>query len=275
MQGFGSGDKIDLAAILGSATGGSGYTSSTLADTGSGFVELKNVTLTHPTSTTTTVGFDITFDAATYEGNKISGAVIDLAYTYASVTSASVKSVTYTDTFGDAANFWPLTVTNMTGSSGTGKITAAAFSDDSSKSLWSAGTNTIIDSTGRTIAVKLVISENVSTFQLGFDGAGIVTTTSSGTDNSYTPTTGVTKTAGASAGTTGVLEIVSDTSTLGSGDNQLHMLTTYDSATDLTRLQIQYDSNSTYGTTAASSIIAMDFSGDLTSVLTPASLTFI
>ena len=274
VRGFGSGDKIDLAAILGSATG-SGYTSSTLADTGSGFVELKNVTLTHATSTTTTVGFDITFDAATYEGNKISGAVIDLAYTYASVTSASVKSVTYTDTFGDAANFWPLTVTNMTGSSGTGKITAAAFSDDSSKSLWSAGTNTIIDSTGRTIAVKLVISENVSTFQLGFDGAGIVTTTSSGTDNSYTPTTGVTKTAGASAGTTGVLEIVSDTSTLGSGDNQLHMLTTYDSATDLTRLQIQYDSNSTYGTTAASSIIAMDFSGDLTSVLTPASLTFI
>ena len=274
VRGFGSGDKIDLAAILGSATG-SGYTSSTLADTGSGFVELKNVTLTHATSTTTTVGFDITFDAATYEGNKISGAVIDLAYTYASVTSASVKSVTYTDTFGDAANFWPLTVTNMTGSSGTGKITAAAFSDDSSKSLWSAGTNTIIDSTGRTIAVKLVISENVSTFQLGFDGAGIVTTTSSGTDNSYTPTTGVTKTAGASAGTTGVLEIVSDTSTLGSGDNQLHMLTTYDSATGLTRLQIQYDSNPAYGTTAASSIIAMDFSGDLTSVLTPASLTFI
>jgi hypothetical protein len=276
VQGFGSGDKIDLSAILGSLSGGSGYTSSTLADTGFGFVELKNVTLTHATSTTTTVGFDITFDAATYEGNKISGTVIDLAYTYASVTSASVKSVTYTDTFGDAANFWPLTVTNMTGSSGTGKITAAAFSDDASKSLWSGGTNTIIDSTGRTIAIKLVISENVSTFQLGFDGAGIVTTTSSGTDNSYTPTTGVTKTAGAASGTTGVLEIVSDTSTLGTvGDNQLHMLTTYDSTTGLTHLQIQYDSNSTYGTTAASSIIAIDFVGNVADLLTPASLTFI
>ena len=276
VQGFGSGDKIDLSAILGSLSGGAGYTSSALADTGFGFVELKNVTLTHATSTTTTVGFDITFDAATYEGNKISGAVIDLAYTYASVTSASVKSVTYTDTFGDAANFWPLMVTNMTGSSGTGKITAAAFSDTSSESLWTDGTNTIIDSTGRTIAIKLVISENVSTFQLGFDGVGIVTTTSTGTDNSYTPTTGVTKTAGASSGTTGVLEIVSDTDTLSTiGDNQLHMLTTYDSATGLTRLLVQYDSNSTYGTTTESSIIAMDFVGDLTSVLTPASLTFI
>jgi hypothetical protein len=124
----------------------------------------------------------------------------------------------------------------------------------------------------------LVISENVSTFQLGFDGAGIVTTTSSGTDNSYTPTTGVTKTAGAASGTTGVLEIVSDTTKFSTiGDNQLHMLTTYDSETKLTRLLVQYDTDSTYGTghTTESSIIAMDFVGDLTLVLTPASLTFI
>ena len=278
VQGFDSGDKIDLSAILGSLSGGSGYTSSALADTGSGFVELKNVTLTHATSTTTTVGFDITFDSATYEGNKISGAVIDLAYTYASVASASVKSVTYTDTFGDAANIWPLTVTNMTGSSGTGKITAAAFSDDASKSLWADGTNPIVDSTGRTMAIKLVVSGNVSTFQVGFDSAGIVTTTESGTDNSYTLSTGVTKTAGAASGVTGALEIVSDTGTLGTvGDNQLHMLTTYDSATGLTHLQVKYDTDSTYGTghTTVSDIIAMDFVGDLTSVLTPASLTFI
>ena len=54
-------------------------------------------------------------------------------------------------------------------------------------------------------------------------------------------------------------------------------LHTYDSETKLTRLLVQYDTDSTYGTghTTESSIIAMDFVGDLTLVLTPASLTFI
>jgi hypothetical protein len=74
------------------------------------------------------------------------------------------------------------------------------------------------------------------------------------------------------------LTVVSDTETLGTvSDNQLHMVSTYDATTDLTRLLVQYDTNSAYGTaqTTASDIIAMDFAGDLTSVLTPASLTFI
>ena len=74
------------------------------------------------------------------------------------------------------------------------------------------------------------------------------------------------------------LQVVSDTGTLGTvGDNQLHMLTTYDASSGLTRLQVQYDTDSVYGAnhTSASSIVAMDFLGDLTSVLTPANLIFI
>ena len=75
------------------------------------------------------------------------------------------------------------------------------------------------------------------------------------------------------------LEIVSDTTTLGTvGDNQLRMLVApYDTANGLTHLTVQYDTNSAYGTgkTTASSVIAIDFAGDVTALLTPASLTFI
>ena len=87
---------------------------------------------------------------------------------------------------------------------------------------------------------------------------------------------GVTKTAGASTGTTGTLEIVTDTSALGTvGDNQLHMFSTYDSTNHVTHLQVQYDTNSAIGTSSASSVIAMDFEGDVTANLTPASLIYI
>ena len=140
--------------------------------------------------------------------------------------------------------------------------------------------------TGVVLSGGLTISGLVSTFQIGFDakanGGSTEITTADGkvygasTDSGGVLAVGITKTAGASAGTTGVLEIVSDTTTLSTiGDNQLHMLTTYDSSTGLTRLLVQYDSNSTYGTTTESSIIAMDFVGNVADLLTPASLTFI
>ena len=135
---------------------------------------------------------------------------------------------------------------------------------------------------------ELTISGLLSMFQLGFgakaNGGSTEVTTADGkvygssTDSGGLLALGVTKTAGATLGVTGALEIVSDTGTLGTvGDNQLHMLTTYDASSGLTRLQVQYDTDSVYGAnhTSASSIIAMDFLGDLTSVLTPANLIFI
>ncbi len=276
VRGFGSGDKIDLAAILGSATG-SGYTSSTLADTGSGFVELKNLALAQNATTgKTTVTFDVNFDAATLDSSKINSAAIDLLYDYTKVSSLTATSPTFADSDGLTQNIWLI----ASGNKSNGQIALAA---DPTTETFAA--NPIISSTGKVLGVTLIVSSLVSTFAVGLEAKSAGGTTEvntangkvygASTDSGGVLAVGVTKTAGASAGTTGVLEIVSDTSTLGSGDNQLHMLTTYDSATGLTRLQIQYDSNPAYGTTAASSIIAMDFSGDLTSVLTPASLNFI
>jgi hypothetical protein len=59
------------------------------------------------------------------------------------------------------------------------------------------------------------------------------------------------------------------------GDNQLHMASNFDAASNITHLQVQYDTNSTFGATALSSIIALDFDGDVRANLTPASLTYI
>jgi hypothetical protein len=85
---------------------------------------------------------------------------------------------------------------------------------------------------------------------------------------------GITKTAGLTIGANGILEIINDTTTLGVvGDNQLHMVSTYDGTK--THLQVQYDTNSTSGTTTASDVIAFDFDGNVTANLTPASLMFI
>ena len=87
---------------------------------------------------------------------------------------------------------------------------------------------------------------------------------------------GIAKTAGAAAaGSTGVLQIVTDVGILGSGDNQLHFLTTF--ANGMTRLQMQYDTDPVFGSghTAASSIIAMDFDGDVRALLVPANMNFI
>jgi hypothetical protein len=285
VSGFGSGDKIDLSAILGSASGGSGYTSSALADTGSGFVELKNLALAQNTTTgKTTVTFDVNFDAATLGGSKINGAVLDLVYEYAKVSAGLSTSPTFTDpNFGTAVNVWSQNVYNLgsTSTTPTGKIVVAP---DLTTDVFAA--NPIISSTGKVLGVTLIVNSLVSTFSVGLEaksaGGSTEISTSDGkvygasTDSGGVLAVGVTKTAGAASGTTGALEIVSDTGTLGTvSDNQLHMLTTYNATTDLTRLLVQYDSNSTYGTTVASDIIAMDFAGDLTSVLTPASLTFI
>ena len=73
----------------------------------------------------------------------------------------------------------------------------------------------------------------------------------------------------------GALFVSQDTSVLSTvGDNQLHMVTTYEVAKDVTHLLVQYDTNSASGTTALSNVIAMDFAGDVTTTLVPASLTY-
>ncbi len=257
VYGFGSGDQLDLRALL------SGYTSSGVADAGIGFVELKNLTLTQGT-TTTTVKFDVNFDAATISGSKISGAVIDLIYDYSKVTAIKVANPPYN---ADGDSTWSATQQNAAN----GKV--ALIADQQTLAA-----NPIVDASGKVAGVTLTVSGLVSTFAVGIEsvaagGATAITTVNGVSTN---VDVGITKTAGAlvTIGNTGTLEIVTDTGKLGTvGDNQLHMVTTYDKASDLTHLMIQYDTNAAKDTTSLSSVVAMDFGGDVTNLI-PASLIF-
>ena len=272
VNGFTSGDKIDLSAILKTAAG---YTSSALADTGSGFVELKNVGLAQNTTTgKTNVTFDVHFDAAALDASKINGAIIDLVYDYSKVSAAQANSATYIDPdFGNTVNIWSTVVSNLSGSSANGKI---ALAPDLTELTFAS--NPIITSTGKTLGVTLIVNSLVSTFDVGLEAksAGGLTDISTVNGATNNVTVGVTKTAGAASGGNGNLVIVTDADALTTvTDNQLHMLVKYVSETDTTQLRVQYDTNSATGTTAVSEVIALDFSGDVTTNLTPAALTFI
>jgi len=256
---FGATDKLDLTSLLGA--GGAGYTTSVLQDTGAGFVELKNLTLA-PSGSNTLVRFEVHFDSANFNGNKITGATIDLAYNATGVTNLTGSSTIYDDGFGGTIPVWQQVLTNVAN----GRIALIAQFD---------ALDPIIDANGNVLNVRLTVTGSVSTFQVGLDsGAGTTEiTTDAGTQAA---TVGITKVAGAPAGSTGVLEIVTDTGTLGTiGDNQLHMLSTYDAAHNLTHLQLAYDTNPNAGTTVSSSVIAMDFAGDVTANLIPSHLNYI
>jgi len=268
---FTSGDKVDLATVLG--TGGAGYTGSTFADTGAGFVEIKNVALTKG-ATATQVTFDINFDAASIAGSKIAGAVVDLQYDYtltAATSSVTNPTFSVSDEFGGftTSSVWSGLQANLAGTTANGKIALTAdFSAD----------NPIIDANGKAFSVKLIINSVVDTFQVGIESKAVGGTTEILTaDNvNHAVDVGVTKVAGATVGATGTLEVVADTGTLGTvGDNQLHLVSAYDAATNTTHLQVQYDTNPTFGSTTVGDLIALDFMGDVTANLTPTSLTYI
>ena len=268
MDVFGTGDKIDLSTLLG--TGGSGYTSSALGDSGAGFVELKDVTLT-PSGGNTVIQFNIHFDAATIDASKITGAVIDLAYTYSAVSNSQIvlPTFSYSDGFGGSttANIWSQIQSNLFGVSSNGKIAVIADSNSA---------NTIIDGSSNAMLVRLLVSGSVSTFGIGLEsrasGGDTYITTADGLTHNVD--VGISKTAGVTIGSTGTLEIITDTSTLGTvGDNQLHMVSTFSGHT--THLEVRYDTNATFGATTLSNIIALDFEGDVRASLTPANLTYI
>ena len=268
---FGLGDKIDLSALLGA--GGSGYTGSALGDSGAGFVELKNLTLSqNAVANTTTVKFDVHFDAAEIGTSKITGAVIDLAYDYAAIKTAQVVSAQYTDPdFGTLTNVWSVVTPNLSGGTANGKI--GVLADQTTI----AG-NPILDANGNSLSVTLIVNGLVNTFSVGLEAksAGGVTEIITADNVIHNVDVGITKTAGVTIGVTGTLEIITDTSALGTvGDNQLHMVSTYDSQNNTTHLQVQYDTSSTFGTTVLSDVIAIDFDGDVRVNLTPAHLTFI
>ena len=265
-------DTLDLTGLLGS--GGSGY-ASVLQDSGAGFVELKNLSLLKDVANNqTNVSFDISFDAATIGGSKISAAVIDLFYQHASVVGGVAISPTFTSGAGGAV--WQVIQTNLSpadSSNPNGKIALLATQDAANPIITTGNA-----ATGSVLTVNLILNGLTNTFAVGLEsqagGGGTSVMTANG--QAYGVETGITKIAGAAAGGTGVLEIVTDTGVLGTvGDNQLHMLTRFDAANNLTHLQLAYDTNPGAGATTASNVIAMDFLGDVTANLIPSHINYL
>ena len=200
--------------------------------------------------------------------------MIDLVYDYSKVSAAQVTNTTFVDpTFGTSVNVWANVVSNLATSAtvtANGKI---ALTADLSTTV-----NPIIDTAGKAFGVTLIVNSLVTTFSIGLESVASGGSTSIVTANNVTSNVdvGITKIAGAALGSNGVLQIVADSSGALTTvtDNQIHMATSYDSVHNLTHLLVQYDTNATFGTTSLSNVIAMDFDGDVTKTLVPASLTY-
>lgn len=277
LVGVNSGDKVDMSQVL----GGLGYKSLAVVDApdvGDGFVEIKNQVLTQA-SGKTTVSFDVAFDAATYNSQKITGAVLDLKYQYSAVAAGLVTPVQFEDPiFGGKLNVWE-NITDNLGSTGNGKI-AMTLKGVQDQTLLNA--NPVIDSTqnGKAIGVKLVINSLVSSFNVGFD---LASDNPAGMNNltlvngtNVAPTLGISKTARLAGVTAGpaadALELVvtkqtiaanADTPAFGTAptDNQFKVLQVIKSnsvsgqAAKIGTLLFQYDTNPAVGTTTLSPVL--------------------
>jgi hypothetical protein len=249
---------------------GAGYASLKVADAvdkGDGFIEIQNQALTQANGKTT-VTFDVTFDAATYSSQKITGAVVDLKYAYASVANAQVSSIQFVDpVFGGKLDVWDSVVTNLTSSTGgNGKI--ALIAKGSQDEALAAVNPIITTGTGKTMGVTLIINSLVDSFNIGFDlptdsPAGL-NSLSLADKTTVTPTVGISKTArlaGASSSTVvaNTLEVVKDTGTLGTvTDNQFRYLETVNADGKTGSIQFQYDTNSAVGAPTLSDIVKVN-----------------
>ena len=263
VSGLSAGDRIDLSAMLGA---GAGYNQVLSGDVGAGFIELQNFTLTQNTNNTTTaVRFNVNFDAAEIGGTKIAGAVVDLVYDYSVARALSINNPTFTDpNSGEPVNVWATSA----GNASNGKIALAA---DQDPDLLAA--NPIIDGTGRAFGVTLTLNGLFDSFKVGLEAkpGGVTEISAGGTQD---VAVGVDKLAGSQAG---ALFVFQDTGTLGTvGDNQLRFVTTYDAQDNVTHLQLQFDTNSAFGTgqTTAGAVVAMDFEGNVQNLI-PAALQYV
>ena len=253
--GFGAGDKIDLSAIL----GGVGYTSwaqsSAVTASASSPIVLKNAAIVDVVDVngdeTLLINHVAQVEIWSNTTSTLFPSTLGLKFDFA--TNSSV------------IDFW---IQANTG------IAVPLNSDDYNAAGIGGMTGTANFTSNKNLATAyFALSDSATGLEISLDALQIYNNTTKVFEDKIVPL-------GVSAGTVNrnlALTVVKDTAALGAGDNQLHMLTTYDASSGLTRLQVQYDTDSAYGAnhTTASSIIAMDFLGDLTSVLTPASLIFI
>jgi hypothetical protein len=256
VSGFGSGDKIDLSAILGLA----GYTS-----------------WSQSTGTTGSASSPIVFkNAAIVDDVNVNGDDTLFVDHVAQVEIwSNTTSTLFPSTLGLKFDFSTNTsITDFWLEANSG-IAVPLYSDDYNSAGIGGMTGTANFTANKLLATAyFALNSNATGLNISLDALEVYNNTTKVFEVKTVP---LTVTAG-NISQSLALTVVSDTETLGTvSDNQLHMVSTYDATTDLTRLLVQYDTNSAYGTaqTTASDIIAMDFAGDLTSVLTPASLTFI
>ena len=165
----------------------------------------------------------------------------------------------------ESVNVWQVAVGNFA----SGRIGLAA---DQDQAVLDA--NPIIDSTGRAFGVTLTLNGLVDSFKVGLEAksaGGLSEISAGGTQD---VAVGVDKLAGSQAG---ALFVFQDTGTLGTvGDNQLRFMTSYDAQADVTHLQLQFDTNSAFGTgqTTAGAVVAMDFEGNVQNLI-PAALQYV
>jgi len=242
VTGFGSGDLIDLTAILGA--GGVGYTGLNTIHSGSSdsFFALKNATLN---SSGTVATVDIYYAGATrYNINTAELKFLNIGAS--DFASSNVASYTVTDTGGNwldasgdlKAVFFSAAPTGVTFTSGAKLATIAV-------TLKSAQSSYVFAVTGTQV--------NGATTNGGTDTTIIQDITDQSTANDIVPQTVVA--GGTSFAITGKYTLIDDGATIGTVlDNEIHFAN--NSTTG--GVDIRYDTDKAAGVTSASTIIHLD-----------------
>ena len=259
VNGFSAGDRIDLSSLLSSA----GYTA---LESGVG---LTNFSLVQDADANqTSVMFDVSFGSALIGGSKVSAALLDLGYDY----SATVDGFASSPKFG-TRDVWQLIQPNMSpadGGSGSqinGQIALVANTNAGNPIITSAN-----QESGAVLNVTLVVNGLVDSFPVSLELQSGTGSTSITTADSVSHAVGPLL-----SNANGLLEVVQASGTLGTvGDNQLRFVTTYDAQDNVTHLQLQFDTNSAFGTgqTTAGAVVAMDFEGNVQNLI-PAALQYV
>jgi len=117
-------------------------------------IDLRNLTLKNNLANNTAqVSFNITLDASSYNGAKVTGLVIDLDYDASLVSSAKVLGSQYTSN-GDSISSWSYVVPNLSGNKSNGKLAMVADSSDPA--------NPLIDANGSVAKVTLLLNKALS-----------------------------------------------------------------------------------------------------------------
>ena len=234
VTGFGTGDKIDLSSLIGTATGGAGYTGeASLNYSASSPVELSNwKSVAGTTAGTTKISVDVLAKSDLFTGVSATSSVISLTFDATAVTKVAQSAnpdlfslPTYQLNTNGTADF---VLANDGAVSTIAKgtlLTTVSFTIPSTSTLK-------INMTDLSLAAGTYTSSPALPLQLSTTGTTI---TSTATDLKYT--------------------IIDDGTSLTTvGDNEIHFAN--NSTTG--GVDIRYDTNKSAGTTALSDIIHLD-----------------